>query len=389
MKASYRSLDLRGQRVLVREDLNVPLKDGAISDDTRVRAALDTLADLSRRGARVVVMSHLGRPKGRPVPELSLRPVAARLAELLGRPVGFAEDCVGEPAGLAVERMSEGDVVLLENVRFHPGDEADDPEFARDLAALGDVYVNDAFAASHRAHASVVGVARHLPAYAGLLMLAELEALHRALDEPRRPLVAIVGGAKVSTKAAVLRFLLPKVDALLIGGAMANTFFKAQGLEVGASFVEDEALDTAREVEREGGGKVVLPVDTVCARAMEPGQDTEVRPADGVEPGWMILDVGPGTVRRFGDCLRGAGTVVWNGPVGVFEIPEFAAGTRAVGEAVAASGAYSLVGGGDTAAAIEALGLAGRFSHVSTGGGATLEYLEGRELPGVAVLRDA
>jgi phosphoglycerate kinase len=389
VKASYQGLDLRGKRVLVREDLNVPLKDGAISDDTRVRAALGTLRDLSRRGARVAVMSHLGRPGGRPAPELSLRPVAVRLAELLGRPVGFAEDCVGEPAGLAVERMSEGDVVLLENVRFHPGDEADDPEFARDLAALGDVYVNDAFAASHRAHASVVGVARHLPAYAGLLMLAELEALHRALDEPRRPLVAIVGGAKVSTKAGVLRFLLPRVDALLIGGAMANTFFKAQGLEVGASYVEDAALDTAREVEREGGGKLVLPVDAVCARKMEPGQETAVRPAGGVEPGWMILDVGPDSVRRFGECLRGAGTVVWNGPVGVFEIAEFAAGTRAVGEVVASSGAYSLVGGGDTAAAVEALGLAGRFSHVSTGGGATLEYLEGRELPGIAVLRDA
>ena len=389
MKASYQSLDLRGRRVLVREDLNVPLKVGTITDDTRLRAALGTLQDLSRRGARVVVMSHLGRPRGRRVPELSLRPVAARLGELMGRPVGFAEDCIGEPAGRAVERLSEGEVVLLENVRFHPGDEADDPDFGRALALLGDVYVNDAFAASHRAHASVVGVARYLPAYAGLLMLAELRALHRALDEPRRPLVAIVGGAKVSTKAGVLAFLLPKVDALLVGGAMANTFFKAQGREVGASLVEDEALDTARQVEREGGDELVLPVDAVCARAMEAGQPTVVRPVDGIEPGWMMLDVGPATVERYGERLRGAGTVVWNGPVGVFEIPEFASGTRAVGEAVAASGAFSLVGGGDTAAAVEALGLAGRFSHVSTGGGATLEYLEGRELPGVAVLRDA
>jgi phosphoglycerate kinase len=389
LKASYQSLDLRDRRVLVREDLNVPLKAGAITDDTRIRAALGTLRDLSRRGARVVVMSHLGRPQGRPVPELSLRPVAARLSELLGRPVAFAADCVGEPAGTAVERTSEGDVVLLENVRFHPGDEADDAAFGRELAMLGDVYVNDAFAASHRAHASVVGVARHLPAYAGLLMLAELEALHRALDRPRRPLVAIVGGAKVSTKAGVLRFLLPKVDVLLVGGAMANTFFKAGGAEVGASLVEDGALDTAREVRREGGDKLVLPVDAVCARAMEAGQETVVRPVDAVEPGWMMLDVGPATVGSFREHLRGAGTVVWNGPVGVFEVPEFAAGTRAVGEAVAASGAYSLVGGGDTAAAVEALGLAGRFSHVSTGGGATLEYMEGRELPGVAVLRDA
>lgn len=366
----------------------MPLKDGAISDDTRVRAALDTIRDLSGRGARAAVMSHLGRPKGRPVPELSLRPVAQRLAELLDRPVAFAEDCVGEPASAAVGRLADGDVLLLENLRFHPGEEANDAHFARQLAALGDVYVNDAFAVSHRAHASVVGVAEHLPAYAGLLMLAELKALHQALDEPRRPLDAIVGGAKVSTKAGVLRFLLPKVDALLIGGAMANTFFKADGKEVGASLVEDEALDTAREVRREGAGKLVLPVDAVCARAMEPGQETVVRPVDGIDNGWMMLDAGPATVQRFAERLHGAGTVVWNGPVGVFEIPEFSRGTRAVGEAVAASGAYSLVGGGDTAAAVRALGLAGRFSHVSTGGGATLEYMEGRELPGVAVLRE-
>jgi phosphoglycerate kinase len=388
LKLSYQSLDLRGQRVLVREDLNVPLQGGSISDDTRLRAALGTLRDLSERAARVIVMSHLGRPGGRPVPELSLRPVADRLGELLGRPVAFSQDCIGPRANRAVERMSEGDVLLLENVRFHPGEEDNDPDFARDLAALGDVYVNDAFAASHRAHASVVGVAEHLPAYAGLLMLAELGALHRALDEPRRPLVAIVGGAKVSTKAGVLRFLLPKVDALLLGGAMANTFFKAEGKQVGASLVEGDALDTARAVEREGAGKVVLPVDAVCARAVKPGQETVVRPVDGVDDDWMMLDVGPATVRRFADRLQGAGTVIWNGPVGVFEVPEFSEGTRALGEAVAASGAFSLVGGGDTAAAVEVLGLAGRFSHVSTGGGATLEYMEGRELPGVAVLRD-
>ena len=388
MKLSYQSLDLRGQRVLVREDLNAPLQGGSISDDTRLRAALGTLRDLSERAARVIVMSHLGRPGGRPVPELSLRPVADRLGELLGRPVAFSQDCIGPRANRAVERMSEGDVLLLENVRFHPGEEDNDPDFARELAALGDVYVNDAFAASHRAHASVVGVAEHLPAYAGLLMLAELGALHRALDEPRRPLVAIVGGAKVSTKAGVLRFLLPKVDALLLGGAMANTFFKAEGKQVGASLVEGEALDTARAVEREGAGKIVLPVDAVCARAVKPGQETVVRPVDDVDDGWMMLDVGPATVRRFADRLQGAGTVIWNGPVGVFEVPEFSEGTRALGEAVAASGAFSLVGGGDTAAAVEVLGLAGRFSHVSTGGGATLEYMEGRELPGVAVLRD-
>ena len=382
-------MDVRGQRVLVREDLNVPIRSGVIGDDTRIRAALPTLRDLSDRGSRVVVMSHLGRPGGRRRPELSLRPVAERLAVLLGRQVAFAPDCVGRPALAAVERMNEGDIVVLENVRFHPGDEDDDPDFGRQLANLGDVYVNDAFAVSHRAHASVVGVARHIPAYAGLLMLSELEALHRALDDPRRPLVAIVGGAKVSTKAGVLRHLLPKVDTLLLGGAMANTFFKAEGKDVGASLVEDESMDTAREVARTGGSKLVLPVDAICARAAEPGQETVERPVDGVDDGWMMLDAGPRTVELFHSHLTASGTVVWNGPVGVFEVPEFSAGTRAVGEAVAASGAYSLVGGGDTAAAVEALGLAGRFSHVSTGGGATLEYMEGRELPGVAVLRDA
>jgi phosphoglycerate kinase len=389
LKASYRSADVAGRRVLVREDLNVPQKDGAISDDTRIRAALPTLCDLSDRGARVVVMSHLGRPGGKPKPELSLRPVADRLGQLMGRPVGFAEDCVGEVAETAVAGMRDGDVLLLENVRFHPGDEDNDPDFARRLAALGDLYVNDAFAASHRAHASVVGVAQLLPAYAGELMLRELEALHRALDEPRQPLVAIVGGAKVSTKAGVLRFLLPRVDALIVGGAMANTFFKAAGKEVGASFVEDQALEEARKVAEQGGERVVLPVDALCARKMEAGQETRVFPVDGVEAGWMILDVGPGTRELYAEKVSGAGTIVWNGPVGVFEIPEFSEGTRALAEAIAESGAYSLVGGGDTAAAVEQLGMQGRFSHVSTGGGATLEYLEGRELPGVAVLKEA
>jgi phosphoglycerate kinase len=383
---SYRDAEVRGRRVLVREDLNVPLQGGTISDDTRVRAALPTLRDLSERRGCVIVMSHLGRPKGKVVSELSLRPVAARLGELLGRPVAFAPDCVGVPARGAAETLDDGEVLLLENVRFHPGDEANDPDFAAELADLGDLYVNDAFAASHRAHASVVGVADRLPAYAGELMLAELAALHRSLDEPRRPLVAIVGGAKVSTKAGVLRHLLPKVDTLLIGGAMANTFFKAEGLEVGASVVEDEALDEARAVADLGRGKLVLPVDAVCARKLEAGQETRVFPVEAVEPGWMMLDVGPDTVREFSGRLEGAGTVVWNGPPGAFEVREFSDGTRALGEAVAASGAYSLLGGGDTAAAVEQLGLAGRFSHVSTGGGATLEYLEGRELPGVAVL---
>jgi phosphoglycerate kinase len=383
VKASFEDVDVAGKRVLVREDFNVPLKDGRIADDTRIRAAQPTLESLRRRHARVVVMSHLGRPEGKPDKKLSLKPVAERLR------CAFAEDCIGEAAQNAVGRLRDGDIVLLENLRFHPEEEANDADFARRLAGLGQLYVDDAFAAAHRAHASVVGVAKYLPAYAGHLMLAELEALHKALDSPRRPLVAVVGGAKISTKAGVLRHLLPKVDALLVGGAMANTFFKARGLEVGASLVEDSALDEARAVEKLAASKLLLPVDAVCARKPEAGQETRVMAVDAVEPGWMVLDIGPDSIKIFTEQLAGAGTVVWNGPVGMSEIPEFSVGTLRVGEAIAASGAYSLVGGGDTAAAVDALGLAGRFSHVSTGGGATLEYMEGKELPGVAVLREA
>ena len=374
--------------MLVREDLNVPIDGGRISDDTRIRAAAPTLERLASRGAKVIVMSHLGRPKGRE-PDLSLRPIAPDLARNVGRDVQFAEDCVGDPAERAVKALQPGQVLLLENVRYHKEDEANDPAFARDLATLGDLFVNDAFAASHRAHASVVGVAAYLPAYAGDLMEAELAALHEALDNPRRPLVAVVGGAKVSTKVGVLLNLLTKVDCLLIGGAMANTFFKARGWQTGTGLVEDSALDEARKVESAGGDKLVLPVDLVCARKMEAGQPLRILPAEKVEPGWMALDIGPKSVREFTSRLRGAGTVIWNGPVGVTEIPDFAAGTKQVGEAIAASGGYTLVGGGDTLAAIESLGLAGSFSHVSTGGGATLEYLEGKELPGIAILKEA
>ncbi len=370
-------LQLRGRRVLVREDLNVPMEAGRISDDSRLRAARPTLEKLKQMGARVVVMSHLGRPEGKPDPEFSLRPVADAMG------VRFVDDCL-KPAG----EVGEGEVVLLENVRFHPGDEENDPEFARRLAEQGEIYVNDAFAASHRSHASVVGVAHYLPAYAGYLMLAELEALHRALDDPRRPVVAVVGGAKVSTKAGVLEHLLPRVETLAVVGAMANTFFKARGAQVGSSLVEDSALDAARQVERVGGAKLVLPVDSVIARKAEPGAPTQVAGVDGIEPGWMILDIGPATVELLRERLRGAGTVVWNGPAGVAEIREFSAGTRALGEAIAGSGAFSLVGGGDTAAAVAKLGLTG-FSHVSTGGGATLEAMEGKELPGVSILKEA
>ncbi len=364
------------------------MANGAITDDARVRAAAPTLLHLAQRGAKVIVMSHLGRPKDRE-PDLSLKPVAGRLAGHVGLDVEFAPDCVGDVARSAVDGLRAGQVLLLENVRYHKEDEANDAAFARDLASLGDLFVNDAFAASHRAHASVVGVAAYLPAFAGELMEAELTALHRALDNPRRPLVALVGGAKVSTKVGVLRHLLAKVDSLLIGGAMANTFFKAQGWPTGTGLVEDTALNEARAVEREAGDKLVLPVDVVCARQMAAGEPLRIFDAENVEPGWMALDVGPRSVALFAEKVHGAGTVIWNGPVGVAEIKDFSDGTRAIGEAIAGSGAYSLVGGGDTVAAVDSLGLSGRFSHVSTGGGATLEYLEGKELPGIAILKEA
>ncbi|TMF69821.1 MAG: phosphoglycerate kinase [Chloroflexi bacterium] len=388
MKASITSVAVAGKRVLVREDLNVPMSKGAVADDARVRAAAPTLQHLAQRGARVIVMSHLGRPQDRE-PDLSLKPIAADLARRVGREVQFADDCVGEPATSAADRLQSGQVLLLENVRYHKEDEANDAGFARRLASLGDVYVNDAFAASHRAHASVVGVAAYLPAYAGELMETELKALRQALDNPRRPMVAVVGGAKVSTKVGVLRNLLRKVDSLLIGGAMANTFFKARGWPTGSGLVEDIALEEANEVTAEAGEKLVLPVDLVCARKMESGEALRLLDADKVEPGWMALDIGPRSVTLFTEKLRGAGTVIWNGPVGVAEIKDFSDGTKEVGEAIARSGAYTLVGGGDTVAAIESLGLNGRFSHVSTGGGATLEYLEGKELPGIAILKEA
>jgi phosphoglycerate kinase len=377
-----------GKRVLVREDLNVPMSGGAITDDTRVRAAAPTLQHLAQRGARVIVMSHLGRPKDRE-PDLSLNVVAGDLARRVGRDVQFAEDCVGEPALTAVDRLQSGQLLLLENVRYHKEDEANDAGFARRLASLGDIFVNDAFAASHRAHASVVGVAAYLPAYAGELMEAELAALHQALDNPRRPMVAVVGGAKVSTKVGVLLNLLKKVDTLLIGGAMANTFFKARGWPTGKGLVEDTAIEEAKRVQAEGGDKLVLPVDLICARKMQAGEALRVMEADKVEPEWMALDIGPRAVIDFTQRLRGAGTVIWNGPLGVAEIKDFADGTKAVGEAIAVSGGYTLVGGGDTIAAIESLGLSGRYSHISTGGGATLEYLEGKELPGIAILKEA
>lgn len=388
LKASIASVDVAGKRVLVREDLNVPMQNGQVTDLTRIKAAVPTIKDLQARGAYVIVMSHLGRPKGVDQ-SLSLRPVAQELGKALWTEVKFAYDCVGPQAESAVGRLQPGQVLVLENVRFHPEDEADDPTFSQQLASLGDIFVNDAFASSHRAHSSVVGVARYLPAYAGLLMEAELNALHNALDYPKQPLVAVIGGAKVSTKIGLLNNLATKVGSLIIGGAMANTFLKAQGHETGSSLIDATALDAANQLWKTMGQRLVLPVDLVATQQTLSGQPMKVFPGANVEPGWIAVDIGPASTQLFAQHLHGAGTIVWNGPMGITEVKEFSAGTKAVGEAIAASGAYTLVGGGDTAAAVEALGLAGRFSFVSTGGGATLEYLEGKELPGVAVLKEA
>jgi phosphoglycerate kinase len=388
-KQTVRDVAVAGRRVLVRVDFNVPLQGGRVTDDTRLRAALPTIRYLAEQGARVLLCSHLGRPAGGPDPRYSLAPVAARLGELLGRAVPLVPDCVGPAAEAAARGLEPGQVVLLENVRFHPEEERNDPEFARRLAALADVYVNDAFGTAHRAHASTAGVARHLPAVAGFLLEREVEYLGRAVADPPHPYVAILGGAKISDKIAVIDQLLARADRVLIGGGMANTFLKAQGLAVGDSLVEDARLDTARALLARGGARLVLPVDLVLGDRFDAGaQVRTVAVADGVPAGWRILDIGPATVARFEAELRGAALVVWNGPMGVFEFPAFAHGTCAVARLLAECGATTVVGGGESVAAVEQSGLADRMSHVSTGGGASLELLEGKTLPGVAALLD-
>lgn len=387
-KKTVRDIEVAGKRVLVRVDFNVPVQDGKITDDRRIRESLPTIQYLLEQGATVILMSHFGRPKGSRDPKYSLRPVAEHLSGLLGKPVQFLEDCIGEEVEQTVFSLPQGSVVLLENVRFHPEEEANDPAFAQALARLGEVYVNDAFGSAHRAHASTEGVAHYLPAVAGLLMEKELRYLGQALANPERPFVAILGGAKVNDKIAVIENLLPKVDRLLIGGGMAFTFLKAKGLEIGRSLLDESSLEFAQRVLREAGDKVMLPVDVVVAPALEAGVPTQVVPVEAIPPDLMGLDIGPETARRFGEVVRQAKTVVWNGPLGAFEVAPFAEGTRAVMEALANSQAVSILGGGDTSAAAEQLGYAEKMTHISTGGGASLEFLEGRTLPGVAVLLD-
>jgi phosphoglycerate kinase len=387
-KKTIKDIDVQGKRVLVRVDFNVPIKDGVIGDDTRIKAALPTLNFLLEHGASLILCSHLGRPKGEPDPKYSLRPVADHLSGLLGKPVAFAESCIGPAAEDAAKNLNPGQVLLLENTRFIAGETKNDPEVARKLASLADIYVNDAFGSAHRAHASTEGVAKYLPAVAGFLLEKEIKYLGQAIADPERPFVAILGGAKISDKIGVIRNLLSKADQILIGGGMANTFFKAQGYPIGDSLVEEEALETARELLRDGREHLRLPVDVVIADRFEADAASKVMSMGPVPDGWRILDIGPQTVAAYSKTIVGAGTVVWNGPMGVFEFPRFAAGTVEVAQSVAESKATSIIGGGDSVAAINQAGLQSQITHISTGGGASLEMLEGITLPGLAALQD-
>ncbi|WP_312160862.1 phosphoglycerate kinase [Phenylobacterium sp.] len=385
--------DLAGQRALVRVDINVPMAEGKVTDDTRLRAILPTIAKLRAGGAKVVLLAHFDRPKGKVVPEMSLKPLAQPLADLLDAPVAFAADCVGEAAKAAVDELKNGDVLLLENVRFHPGEEKNDPEFARALAANGDLYVNDAFSAAHRAHASTEGLARLLPAYAGEQMRRELDALEAALGAPRRPVLGIVGGSKVSTKLDLLNNLVTKLDRLSIGGGMANTFLAAQGIDVGASLCEHDLADTAREImesAKTAGCELLLPIDVVTAQEVKPGAASNVRELSDIAADDRILDAGPRTLAKLIAAMDASATLIWNGPLGVFEVPPFDVATMAAAKHAAelakAGKLVAVAGGGDTVAALNAAACADDFTFVSTAGGAFLEWMEGKELPGVAAL---
>ena len=395
MKLSIKDLDLRGTRLFIRVDFNVPIKGGEIGDVTRIEASLPTITYALAQGATVVLASHLGRPKGKPNPQMSLRPVAARLADMLGRPVTSTDDCVGSDAAQTVDRAHQagGGVVLLENLRFHPEEEKNDPAFAKQLAALADEYVNDAFGAAHRAHASVEAITHNFRrAAAGFLMETELRYLGRALESPERPFVTILGGAKVSDKIDVITNMLGKVDRLIIGGAMAYTFFKARGIAVGKSLVEDDKLDAARAIEADAakrGVTIELPVDHVVTDRVEEGSTHEVlMVGDAAIGGRFGVDIGPATIKAYQTLIAGAKTVVWNGPMGVFEIEAFATGTNAIAKAVASVQGTTIIGGGDSIAAVKKAGVANRITHISTGGGASLEFLAGETLPGVAALTD-
>lgn len=390
-KKSVEDIDVQGKRVLCRCDFNVPTKGGVITSDKRIVAALPTIEYLIKHGAKVILCSHMGKPKGEVKPELSLKVVAERLSELLGQPVKMAEDVVGPSAQSLAASLKDGEVMLLENTRFEKGETKNDPELSKKLASLADIFVNDAFGTAHRAHASTAGVADYLPAVCGYLVQKEVSIMGKALADPERPFVAILGGAKVSDKIGVINNLLEKADTIIIGGGMAYTFVKAQGGEIGTSLLEADKMDYALEMIRKAkdrGVKLLLPVDTMAGDQFAADCARKVVPTNAIPADWMGLDIGPETIKLFTDAIKGAGTVVWNGPMGVFEFPAFAAGTEAIAAALAESGAVTIVGGGDSAAAVEKLGFADKMTHISTGGGASLEFLEGKELPGVACLLD-
>ena len=389
-------LDVRGKRVLVRVDLNVPVHDGVVTDRLRIERQAPTIRELAEKGARVIVLSHFDRPKGKVVPAMSLKPIAPALSDAIGRPVAFAEDCIGDNARSAVAKLNDGDVLLLENTRFHAGEEKNNPDFAKAVASLGDIFVNDAFSAVHRAHATTEGLAHLLPSAAGRAMEAELSHLHKALDKPMRPVMAVVGGAKVSTKIELLGNLIKRVDVLVIGGGMANTFLAAQGVEVGKSLCERDQLDTARDILKsatQSGAAIVLPADVVVAKEFKPHASHRTVDVSAVTPDDMILDVGPKSVEGFARRLEHVNTLVWNGPFGAFETPPFEQATMAAARVVAgrteAGKLLSVAGGGDTVAALNQAGVADDFSYVSTAGGAFLEWLEGKELPGVRALANS
>ncbi|MFS0863974.1 phosphoglycerate kinase [Fredinandcohnia sp. 179-A 10B2 NHS] len=391
-KKSVRDIDVKGKRVFCRVDFNVPMKDGQVTDDTRIRAALPTIEYLRNEGAKVILASHLGRPKGQAVEELRLNPVAKRLGEHLGIEVHKTDEAFGSEVEQVIEQMSAGDVLLLENVRFYPGEEKNDAELAKKFAALADVYVNDAFGAAHRAHASTAGIAEHLPAVAGFLMEKEIEVLGKALSNPDRPFTAIIGGAKVKDKIGVIDNLLEKVDNLIIGGGLAYTFVKAQGHEVGKSLLEEDKIDLATSFmnkAKEKGVNFYMPVDVIVADDFSNDANTKVVPIEEIPSDWEALDIGPKTTELYRDVISNSKLVIWNGPMGVFELETFANGTKGVAQALAdATDTYSVIGGGDSAAAVEKFGLADKMSHISTGGGASLEFMEGKELPGVVLLND-